>query len=195
MATAVRYLYKNIICGICCLCCQKPDRATNLRAAEKYDAENGDPGASKRLTSDSPDCSTVSTLIGVLCVSLLLITAYIICGALLFTLWEDWDVLIGSYICFISLTTIGFGDYVPGTVSDSRASQTVLILWSLYLIFGLVIIAMCFHLIREEVHNKCHTPGKKICLVSKTCKGKDENVRRGSTIKNQTQSGGNGDEK
>lgn len=40
---------------------------------------------------------------------------YILLGASLFKAWENWDYLDGSYFCFISLSSIGFGDLVPGT--------------------------------------------------------------------------------
>lgn len=40
--------------------------------------------------------------------------SYILSGAILFGRWEDWNYLDGSYFCFISLSSIGFGDLVPG---------------------------------------------------------------------------------
>jgi len=41
----------------------------------------------------------------------------------LFGLWEpEWDVLVGSYFCFVTLSTIGFGDVVPGTSLDAWSS-------------------------------------------------------------------------
>lgn len=41
--------------------------------------------------------------------------SYILFGAIIFRRWETkWDVLTGSYFCFISLSSIGFGDIIPG---------------------------------------------------------------------------------
>ena len=112
-------------------------------------------------------------------ISLLLIASYILFGAVLFTLWEeDWDILIGSYFCFITLTTIGFGDYVPGTSHDSWASQEKLILCTMYLLFGLALIAMCFDLMQEEVRNKSRYIGEKLGLISKEPEKKKVRIRR-----------------
>ena len=44
--------------------------------------------------------------------SIVLVVAYIIGGAFLFQMWEGWSFLDSSYFCFITLTTIGFGDFV-----------------------------------------------------------------------------------
>ena len=45
---------------------------------------------------------------------LLILISYIIFGAVLFAAWEGWNYMDGAYFCFISLMTIGFGDFVPG---------------------------------------------------------------------------------
>ncbi|XP_067213864.1 TWiK family of potassium channels protein 18 isoform X2 [Linepithema humile] len=45
---------------------------------------------------------------------LAIMVGYIWGGAILFSKWEDWNMLDGSYFCFVSLSTIGFGDIVPG---------------------------------------------------------------------------------
>ena len=198
MATAFRFLYKSICCGLCCICCtcckrkNKPDVKS---AAVKYrDPKNGEAGASRSLTDDgdvieempreprkyplrvywrnglrrmlrTEDNKRVSVPISV---SVLLLASYILFGAVLFTLWEDdWDYLIGSYFCFITLTTIGFGDYVPGTSMDSWANQEKLVLCALYLLFGLALIAMCFDLMQEEARNKVRALGIKLGLVEK----------------------------
>lgn len=99
--------------------------------------------------------------------SLGLIGGYLALGALMFGLWEkEWNFLIGCYFCFITLSTIGFGDFVPGTSFDPSASQEKLVLCSLYLIFGLALLAMCFDLIQEEVRKMFRSLGQKLGLVT-----------------------------
>ena len=98
-------------------------------------------------------------------VSLLLMFGYILVGAMLFKLCEGWDLFVGSYFCFITLSTIGFGDYVPGTSNDSWKSQEKLVTCALYLVFGLALIAMCFDLMQEEAKNKFRHIGEKLGLL------------------------------
>ena len=39
---------------------------------------------------------------------------YILIGAVVMFAWEDWTLTEGSYYAFTTISTIGFGDYVPG---------------------------------------------------------------------------------
>ncbi|CAL4060919.1 unnamed protein product [Meganyctiphanes norvegica] len=77
-------------------------------------------------------------------------------GTILFQEYEGWDLLTSFYFCFISLTTIGFGDYVPGSSIESveDGNRMSFIYCSLYLMFGLALLSMCFNLMQEEVVHK-----------------------------------------
>ena len=47
-------------------------------------------------------------------VNILIITAYVLIGAVVFSRWEDgWSMMTSAYFSLITLTTIGFGDYAP----------------------------------------------------------------------------------
>ena len=98
---------------------------------------------------------------------LLLITAYIFSGSLLFSTWEGWDYMTGAYFCFITLSTIGFGDIVPGMGAHAWNQESKLVLSTLYLVFGLSLIAMCFNLVQEDVKAKCRWLGMKIGIIDK----------------------------
>ncbi|XP_045769126.1 uncharacterized protein LOC123870017 isoform X1 [Maniola jurtina] len=82
-----------------------------------------------------------------------LVASYIVMGTFLFKRWEGWAYLDAAYFCFITLTTIGFGDFVPAQGQSGEAADAVhsIALCSLYLLFGIALLAMSFNLVQEEV--------------------------------------------
>lgn len=81
-----------------------------------------------------------------------LVVSYIIGGAFLFSGWEGWGFPDSAYFCFITLTTIGFGDFVPAKrVNKNKNAEVSIALCSLYLLFGIALLAMSFNLVQEEV--------------------------------------------
>ncbi|XP_034481067.1 serine/arginine repetitive matrix protein 1 [Drosophila innubila] len=78
-----------------------------------------------------------------------LVVSYILGGAALFAFWEEWSFLDSAYFCFITLTTIGFGDFVPAKGVKDESEQSIAYC-SLYLLFGIALLAMSFNLVQEE---------------------------------------------
>lgn len=98
---------------------------------------------------------------------LVVMAGYIMGGALLFSLWDEWDYLTGAYFCFVTLTTIGFGDYVPGIASIGEEGATErLILCSLYVFLGLALVGMCIDLMQADVLQKLKWVAQKIGVMS-----------------------------
>ncbi|CAD6222234.1 GSCOCG00000845001-RA-CDS, partial [Cotesia congregata] len=109
---------------------------------------------------------------------------YIVAGA--FTLYklEGWSFLVkhqiiffnqknidkikfftdASYFCFMSLSTIGFGDMVPGLyLRHNTVDSKNLTLWfcSCYIMSGMALTAMCFNILHDEiVHRLAHQNDK-----------------------------------
>ena len=112
---------------------------------------------------------------------LLVIVAYVVGGALLFSEWENWGMLDGSYFCFITLSTIGFGDMVPGdAISKEEEKATIggvnnkFVLCSLYIIIGMALIAMCFNLMQEKVIKGVRSLGKRLASKQQTVAVEDQ---------------------
>ena len=104
--------------------------------------------------------------------SIVLVVTYIMGGAFLFKMWEGWTFLDSSYFCFITLTTIGFGDLTPDQKNTADGEQRIA-LCSLYLLFGIAMIAMSFNLLQEEVINSVKSLGK-MCGIIKDNEDEDE---------------------
>lgn len=94
-----------------------------------------------------------------LCLAIMI--GYISGGALLFGGSEHLNFRDGSYFCFISLSTIGFGDIVPSTRAKETDFSSIIemnfIFCSVYLMLGMALIAMCFNLMQQDVVHKIRT--------------------------------------
>ncbi|KAI3386002.1 hypothetical protein SNEBB_009322 [Seison nebaliae] len=122
-------------------------------------------------------------------VTLFVLTIYIIGGGLLFSRYEKWEPIDGAYFCFITLSTIGLGDLVPGQsisltngIIESALNKTnsvdlnnekkdqieksyhVIVFVTLYLVVGLAMICMCFNLMQEDVRVKFRKYGNRLGL-------------------------------
>ncbi|CAG4956407.1 unnamed protein product [Colias eurytheme] len=93
---------------------------------------------------------------------LCLLLGYIFIGAAIFSAWENWSFLDAAYFCFIALATIGFGDFVPTSfltskpnAEYSKSEYIQMIACCAYLVFGLILIAMSFSLLQDEVVARC----------------------------------------
>ncbi|GAB1597517.1 TWiK family of potassium channels protein 18-like [Argonauta hians] len=181
LGTGFRCFYKHTCRFLGCRCCKtnssrkavryRPNtRTTSEEVQEPLRGDTGDINTRDFDNKEHGDRtnnqkSKEQTRVPII-VSIMVIAIYICGGAIMFTLWEeDWDYLIGSYFCFITLSTIGFGDFVPGTSHDSWKNQEKLILCALYLVFGLALIAMCFNLMQEEVKAKCLWLGQRLGIL------------------------------
>ncbi|XP_043490077.1 TWiK family of potassium channels protein 7-like [Polistes fuscatus] len=73
-----------------------------------------------------------------------LLFVYLACGAGMFMLWEDdWGFFEGFYFCFVTMTTIGFGDLVP-----KKPKYTLLC--TLYILVGLALTSTIIELVRRQ---------------------------------------------
>ncbi|KAF5303259.1 hypothetical protein FQA39_LY09998 [Lamprigera yunnana] len=114
-----------------------------------YKESDSSEDISDNVTVTSYDTETVTVPITI---CLLIMVGYILGGSVLFSKYEEkWTTLDGSYFCFISLSTIGFGDLVPGkAIYSDRGFQLSSILVSMYLMLGMALIAMCFNLMQAR---------------------------------------------
>ncbi|XP_071865999.1 uncharacterized protein [Bombus fervidus] len=88
-------------------------------------------------------------------VAIFILLGYIFIGATLFCLSEGWGFFESFYFVFISMSTIGFGDYVP--------KHPIYMMCSIiYLVFGLALTSMCINVVQVMLSDSFKQASQKI---------------------------------
>lgn len=77
-------------------------------------------------------------------VAISIAASYIAAGALLFSVWEGWNFIDAFYFVFVTLSTVGFGDFVPETPERFIACF-------LYTLGGLSLLAMVITVLTDTI--------------------------------------------
>lgn len=178
-------MFRFVYARICCRLCNKKKSVQNKSTAEgategddetkaagkisTIDGEEGSPNAAK-VVDDDEDANfkgedEQEKVTVPLTITMIIITGYIVIGAVLFNNFENWGMIASGYFCYITLATIGFGDYVPGTNQSDSYRAPKLILGAIYVLIGMSILAMCFDLMQEEIITKFTWLGKKMGII------------------------------
>ncbi|CAL1528771.1 unnamed protein product, partial [Lymnaea stagnalis] len=101
-------------------------------------------------------------------VTVLILFVYIALGAVLFAVWENkWSWIIGGYFCFITLSTIGLGDFVFGFDEDGNDAVKQIVC-GMYVLFGLSVVSMGFNLLQDEILHQYIDLLKKVGIRRQT---------------------------
>lgn len=178
-----RWMYVKVCCGICNY---RKKKKIEKMLQENESSQNNQGGSNRRESSpvnefnssqarivddnedlknemnDKDDIENVSVP---LTITILVITFYIGFGAIMFKIFEGWEVIESAYFCFVTLSTIGFGDFVPGQNFQDPLGPLKLAAGCVYILLGLAILGMSFDLMQEEIISKFTWLGKKIGLL------------------------------
>ncbi|XP_046471431.1 TWiK family of potassium channels protein 7 isoform X2 [Neodiprion pinetum] len=88
-------------------------------------------------------------------VAISILLGYIFVGATVYQISEGWGFFESFYFVFISMSTIGFGDYVP-------QNSLVKMLSLVYLFFGLALTSMCINVVQVMLSDSFKKASQKI---------------------------------
>lgn len=88
-------------------------------------------------------------------VALTILIIYMFAGAVVYFYWEEWDFFASFYFVFISMSTIGFGDYVP-------RHPICMIVSIIYLVFGLALMSMCINVVQVKLSDTFRQASTKL---------------------------------
>ena len=196
MANLFRFLYSRVCCGYCnyvkrrnlrkkasTLTTVVAKHAATISYAIVNPKDQDENGSKKETTSNqifsdsksshhdmfdekvsTTDTKKVTVPISI---TLCLMITYLFMGGVLFKTLEGWTLLDGFYFCFITLMTIGLGDFVPGNSlkGSGNEGQYVLVVLALWLLLGLSLVVMSINLMQEEIFAKVKKLGVRLGLI------------------------------
>lgn len=117
---------------------------------------------------------------------LLIMVAYICVGAfVLCRLETSWSYLDGIFFCFMTLSTIGYGDSVPpsSVLSTNTNQSRTEGFWfcSLYILTGMALTAMCFNVVHDEIVHRLNHRFDESSGGSRLMKEMTVSIKLGST--------------
>lgn len=129
------------------------NNSKNIHSPEKHPPTILMPPEIDSLSTSESHASSMHglSILAPICLCLCMMIVYIVIGALVLYRLEEWPMLDGIYFCFMALSTIGFGDLMPGLRKDSTAT-----LWfcSIYIMSGMALTAMCFNVLHDEIMHR-----------------------------------------
>merc|ERR1712013_300566 len=160
MADAMRYGYSRICCRWCRVRRLVSERlpGQSLRDARKLRDEP---------LNEETYMPTNEIAIPIV-LSIVTIVGYLAMGAIIFHAWEGWDWASAAYFCFITLSTVGFGDMVPTRsflgYEESLYGKFQMFVCVTYCAMGLAVLATAMSLIQEGLMIKAERMKKKMGL-------------------------------
>ena len=101
-------------------------------------------------------------------VCIMIILAFLSFGSVLYHFWEGWDFISAAYFCFITMSTIGFGDMVPSesflNYEESMYGKFQMVVCTTYIMLGLACLATALSLIQEGLMLKAERVKNKMGL-------------------------------
>ena len=114
------------------------------------------------------------------------LTLFVFIPSLIFVPLQGWTYFESIYYCFVTLTTVGFGDFVPARNVDSRRFQGLYRVCAAgWIWFGLAFVALLISRVQsllEGLGNKCTAQCHKCQAQCHKCTGKTSPVMEMRTI-------------
>lgn len=116
------------------------------------DGNSKDPDSLSSTDNESKTSMHGLSILAPILLCLGMMFVYICLGTFALYKLEDWNILDGFYFCFMSLTTIGFGNVFPGAERGrNQDSSTTIWFCSLYIMSGMALTAMSFNVVHDEI--------------------------------------------
>ncbi|KAF0305353.1 TWiK family of potassium channels protein 7 [Amphibalanus amphitrite] len=165
MAKALTLTYSRVCCRWC-----RSSRYKQLRAPGKRAKRVSDDLVGKEEYMPTDEINVPITI------NLVLITLYLGLGAVIFSEWEQWDIVASYYFTFVTLSTIGFGDYVPGKSFLGRSSgdggdetfsaaSIEMMVTVTYCFVGMALISMCIQIMQDQIVTKVRWAGQEVGII------------------------------